>query len=144
MLTRQEAERLAASVHALRPDWPLTSLLTFLKKRERRPLLDIGIELTYVALLPDTKTPARIDEAGPWKSATSTAAPTPLPRYAADDDCAICNNPRDGHHDDHEWRPRLPPEEWARPTQEQREFMRKERERLEHERTAAPEPEVAE
>ena len=99
MLTRQEAERLAAAIHALRPEWPVASLLTFLGKHKDRPLLEITVELAWVAQLPESRTPARITEDGPWKRAIhgrehNTSAHI---RRPADDDCSTCSRPRDTH-----------------------------------------------
>lgn len=139
MLTRHEAERLAQSIHALRPEWPVSSLLTFLKKRETRPLLDLTLELAHVAQLPDTKTPARIDEQGPWKQTRGTTTTAPPIRYATDTDCGICHGPQDGPHLDHDYRPPLPQSEWARPTPEQRELMRLAAEKAHQEKTAGAE-----
>ena len=99
MLTRNEAERLAGAIHSLRPEWPAASLLTFLGKHKDRPLLEITVELAWVAQLPETRTPARIAEDGPWKRAIggrefNTSAHI---RRPSDDDCATCGRPRDTH-----------------------------------------------
>ena len=105
MLTRQEGERLAQAVHALRPEWPVGSLLTFIGKRHARPLLDLTIELVWVAQLPETKSPARIDQDGPWKKATAAGSSVVKARTITDDDCAVCYLPRRAPHDGHEWEP---------------------------------------
>lgn len=110
MLTRNEIERLALAIHGLRPGWPVESLKTFIQRRETRPLLDLTIELAWVAQLADTKTPARIDEDGPWKRAVRTADPTPtVQRIDPIGGCHECMRPHDDHHGaDHEWvRPTL-------------------------------------
>lgn len=107
MLTRQEGERLAQAINALRPDWPVRSLLTFIERRCTRPLLDLSLELMYVALDPDTKSPARIDGDGPWKRLQHTAKPGQAYRAPSSDDCAICHRPAGLHSplasDPHEW-----------------------------------------
>ena len=118
MLTRNEAERLAAAIHSLRPEWPAASLLTFLGKNKDRPLLEITVELAWVAQLPETRTPARIAEDGPWKRAIggrehNTSAHI---RRPADDDCATCGRPERRHDyhgaiDDHDF---LHPNDHAR------------------------------
>jgi hypothetical protein len=99
MLTRNEAERLAAAIHCLRPEWPTSSLLTFLSKRKDRALLDITVQLAWVAQLPESKTPARVDEDGPWKSAVRGAEPinttSLLQTINWESDCATCLKPRD-------------------------------------------------
>lgn len=72
-MTRIELARLAAAINVLRPDWPTPSLQTFLGQHLHRPLLDVAVALTWVATDPDTKTPARLNEAGPWWQASRTA-----------------------------------------------------------------------
>lgn len=72
MSTINELERIAAMAHALRPDWPLASLLTHLKANHgTRTYRDLAIAMAWIATDPDTKTPARILEAGPWWEATT-------------------------------------------------------------------------
>lgn len=100
MLTRTEAERLAASIHAIRDDWPISSIMTFLQRRKDRPLLPLALQLTYVAWDPDTTTPARIDSPGPWKRLgidQRTEAEAPVYRPLAHDDCHDCGRPKDHH-----------------------------------------------
>lgn len=66
-----ELERIAAAAHALRPDWPLPSLLTHLKANHgTRPYRDLAVAMAWIATDPDTKTPARLKENGPWWEAT--------------------------------------------------------------------------
>lgn len=108
MLTRQEAERIAQAVNALRPDWPIPSLLNLIWKHKDRPLLDVAVELTWVALLPDTKTPGRIDADGPWKHATKAAPRENVVSYRAASplDCATCGRPKGQCIDDeHDYEP---------------------------------------
>lgn len=68
-----EISRLAHAVNELRPDWPISSLTTWLTRNlASRPYRDAAIALVYVAL--DLKAdgtwatdrPARVLEAGPW------------------------------------------------------------------------------
>jgi hypothetical protein len=67
-LTPTAVERIAQAIHALRPQWPITSLETFLRdpKLANRPTRDVAIALTWIAVDPDTRTPARVHEDGPW------------------------------------------------------------------------------
>lgn len=113
MLTRNEIERLASAIHGLRPDWPTPSLVTFIAKRDTRPLLDLTIELAWVAQLPDTKSPARIDEDGPWKNAVRSGPVNMidhLPTIDWSTACHECLQPRDAHHAvDHSWQRPQPP-----------------------------------
>jgi hypothetical protein len=78
MIDRTSAERLAAMGHALRPDWPVSSLMTFLAKPEirDRAYRDIAVALAWVACDSQTQTPARLLEAGPWWRATQAQAGT--------------------------------------------------------------------
>lgn len=71
MLQRTEIERLAAAGNALRPDWPIRSLVTTLRRHEHRAYLDVAVALTWIATDPATQTPGRLDELGPWWAATT-------------------------------------------------------------------------
>ena len=73
MTTDNELQRLAAMANALRPEWPIRSLLTLLTKHAARPYRDLAVALAWVATDARTKTPARLAEAGPWWTATSMA-----------------------------------------------------------------------
>lgn len=80
MPTTTELERLAAAAHALRPDWPLQSLLTRLTRHHAHTAYrDLAVALAWVATDPDTKTPARLTEDGPWWHATTTPDVTRTP-----------------------------------------------------------------
>jgi hypothetical protein len=72
-MTKTELARLAAAVNVLRPEWPTSSLTTYLALHGHRPLRDVAVALVWVATDPDTKTPKRMDEAGPWWSASRTS-----------------------------------------------------------------------
>jgi hypothetical protein len=99
VLSRNEIERLASAIHGLRPDWPVASLVEFISRRDTRPLLDLTVELCWVAQLPDTKTPGRIDEDGPWKSAVRSARPASMTSLLEPVDfgtaCTVCLKPRE-------------------------------------------------
>jgi hypothetical protein len=62
-----EVQRLARSINLIRPDWPVGSLETFIRRREHMTPVDLHLQLVYVAHDPKTTTPARIDQLGPWK-----------------------------------------------------------------------------
>jgi hypothetical protein len=67
MPTDNELERLAHAANALRPDWPVRSVLTALARDHTdRAYRDLAVALVAVATDPRTKTPARLAEAGPW------------------------------------------------------------------------------
>lgn len=69
-MDKHEIDRLAAAVHALRPDWPLRSVVTFIAREiGTYAYQDAAVMLTWVATDPDTKTPRRVTENGPWRHA---------------------------------------------------------------------------
>lgn len=73
-MTKTELARLAAAINVLRPDWPIPSLQTFLTNgHHHRPLRDVAVALTWIATDPDTQSPGRLNEPGPWWSASRTA-----------------------------------------------------------------------
>jgi len=77
MISRDETERLAAMANALRPDWPLKSLTTFIvNELTRRTYREVAIALAWVATDPATDTPKRMLEAGPWWNASRAQAAT--------------------------------------------------------------------
>src|SRR5688572_5717699 len=124
MVSQAEAQRIAASVNILRPDWRVGLIMAVLgdEKCIRRPFRDLALAMTAVAVDPPSQKPGRIHEPGPWWNFGTS--PVAVPRYTADDDCGICSGPANSTHDGHAYQPRLPPGEWARPTPEQRELMR--------------------
>ena len=71
MPTDNQIERLAAMTNAIRPEWPIRSLVTLLTKHAARPYRDLAVALAWIATDAQTKTPARLAEAGPWWTATS-------------------------------------------------------------------------
>lgn len=67
MLSQVEAHRLAAAINQLRPDWPLASLSTWIRSRlSERAYRDAAVALTWIACDPQTTSPGRVLEAGPW------------------------------------------------------------------------------
>ncbi len=77
MLTNDETHRLAAALNALRPDWPVKSLVTFIDANLRpRTYRETAVALTWVASDPQTETPKRVLENGPWWNATRAQAGT--------------------------------------------------------------------
>lgn len=66
MPSQIELERLAAAINQLRPDWPRTSLLTYLSEHANRAYADLAIAAVAIAVDPASRTPRRMDEAGPW------------------------------------------------------------------------------
>lgn len=72
MPTPNEIERLAAMANQLRADWPIKSLRTYLAANlGARTYQDLAIALAYICTDPQTQTPARLLENGPWWAATA-------------------------------------------------------------------------
>lgn len=75
-MIRAEVERLARSSNALRPDWRYDSLVTFIETHlGDRPYRDAAVAMTWIATDPETRTPARVLEAGPWWRAVMVDVP---------------------------------------------------------------------
>lgn len=67
MIDDHDIETIAAAFNQLRPDWPVSSLRTFIAKNlATRAKRDVVVALAWVACEPNTATPARVLEAGPW------------------------------------------------------------------------------
>jgi hypothetical protein len=67
MLSQTETHRLTAAINALRPDWPLASLSSWIRNNlADRAYRDAAVALAWVATDPETTTPGRVLEAGPW------------------------------------------------------------------------------
>jgi hypothetical protein len=78
-MNSNDVERLAAAVNALRPDWPVRSLITFITRDlGHRAVRDAAVALAWIACDPDTQTPKRVLEQGPWWTATAAAADRPV------------------------------------------------------------------
>lgn len=95
-----EAGRLAHAINDLRPDWPISSVRTFIERELiNRAYRDAAVALTWVAVdrRPDgthaSETPKRVLEAGPWWRAAAvgeqgvTVARNPSPGEA----CPNCS-----------------------------------------------------
>jgi hypothetical protein len=103
-MNHNEAMRIAAATNQLRPDWPVASLVTLLARPElaNRPRRDVAVALTWVACDAESKTPARVLEAGPWwKAANGGEDVRPQHRpYDPRSTCHVCSlGPHDP--DDH-------------------------------------------
>jgi hypothetical protein len=98
-MTENEINRAAHALNELRPDWPISSLTTWLRRNmSARPYRDAMIALVWVALdaKPDgtyvSDRPARVLEPGPWWRAAaigdaSLGHPHPPTR---DEQCRRC------------------------------------------------------
>ena len=78
-MNRAEAEQIATAVSIIRPDWLRTSLVTTLGRLPEhyriRPARDVHLALLWLAYDPDTKTPGRLGQEGPWWGVGSLAGP---------------------------------------------------------------------
>lgn len=80
--------RIAAATNAHRPDWPQSSLVTFLTKNlADRAYQDVAVAMAWIATDPETRTPARVLEPGPWWPAHTEAGTTPTPTKLGDMRC---------------------------------------------------------
>lgn len=77
-ISKTQAERLGAMANAIRPDWPIRSLVTMIgKHHQARPYRDLAVALAWIATDPTTKTPGRLAEPGPWWSAAAADTTNP-------------------------------------------------------------------
>jgi hypothetical protein len=105
MLDETQVHRLAGMAHALRPDWPVKSLVTFIDANlTARAHRDVAVALAYVACDPKSATPKRILEAGPWWRATAVEGNTTRPPKR-EEACAICGREQIQHglHAEHDF-----------------------------------------
>lgn len=68
MLTKEEAQRIAAAVNILRPDWSTNGLMSVLvdDRCRKRPVKDLTLAFVALALDSTTRKPTRIYEHGHW------------------------------------------------------------------------------
>jgi hypothetical protein len=113
MASPTEIARLAAMANMLRPDWPAPSIQTWLAATHTtRPYRDLAVALAWVAADPASRTPKRMDEAGPWWAATAGddhTTPTP-PRL-----CQTCRRVHDPDRPDEHPRPTATWDDAGRP-----------------------------
>lgn len=90
-MNEHEAQRIAASVHELRPDWPVSSLLSLIRKSLlQRPRRDVMVAFAWVACEPGTSTPGRVLEAGPWWRAAGVEGATTFGPPRSNEACLTC------------------------------------------------------
>lgn len=95
MADEKQIARLAAAMNALRPEWPVRSLTTYLTASHTgRAYADLVVAAAWICADERTVTPARLGEHGPWWIAAglSTAKGTPTVGPGAEPRCE-----RDGH-----------------------------------------------
>lgn len=94
-MTPTEIARLAAIVWNVRPEWQQTSLHTLISRNlAAKPYHLAVVAFIACAVDPDTKTPARVLENGPWWRAAAIAfgyePATPIPLHRDDLHCKRC------------------------------------------------------
>jgi hypothetical protein len=107
-MNEHEIERIAAAFHALRPDWPASSLRTMLTKRaQHMPRRDVCVMLAWIACDNASSTPARMFETGPWKRAAAVEGRQSPRMTPVRDRCDVCGQ---GEHmpTDHNYQPTDP------------------------------------
>jgi len=100
-MNKTEMACLSAALNQLRPDWQLASIKRVIWDSFRdRAYRDAALVLVWVAVDPETRTPARAAQPGPWWQATRPAgdpgAPQPDPIHSAEI-CRVCRKNRAGH-----------------------------------------------
>lgn len=89
-----EAERIAAAINLLRPDWPLKQLQTLLadERITHRPRRDALVALAWVACETNSASPYRVLESGPWWRAVAVDEPTGnvAPKVDRHTACTVC------------------------------------------------------
>jgi hypothetical protein len=126
-MNKTEAERIAAAVNIVRPEWSVPLLMKVLgdERMIRRPYADALTALIVCASDPSTERPGRVHEKGAWWSAVTAVAPAPSTlKYVDMRDCSICGlmnvqHPI-AHNDDHEFEPLHAKGAGEKPTPEQR------------------------
>lgn len=100
-MTENEIRRLAHAVNDLRPDWPISSLTTFISNQlGKRAYRDAAVAMVWVAVdakpdgQPASETPKRVLEAGPWwTAAVVDRADTRSIAPKRDEQCLDCGKP---------------------------------------------------
>jgi hypothetical protein len=89
MIDRDQAQRLASMANILRPDWPAKSVLTIIQVHlMHRTYRELACAFAFIATDPQTATPKRIVEPGPWWVQPLTGATQP--QLPADHACPTC------------------------------------------------------
>ena len=95
-MNEHEIERISAAMNQARPDWPTKQLRTLLAHPQLadRPRRDVFVALAWVASEPNSATPYRVLEAGPWWKACGVDGTTSGGRREWPDDahrCSVCS-----------------------------------------------------
>jgi len=97
-LSEEAIGRLAFAAHTIRPDWPTTSVVSWLLDNPLpgRTEQDVTVALLWLAADPRTKTPARLAYDGPWWRAVARGhAAEPRARVDRSRLCSTCSLPEE-------------------------------------------------
>ena len=87
-MDKHDARRIAETANALRPDWPIGSLMTLLAEHRNKDALDVHLAAVWIAYDDTIESPAILRAEGPWwklRRSTTLGAPT-LPAFRPPDD----------------------------------------------------------
>lgn len=147
MLSKEEAQKIAAVANVLRPDWSIAQVMGVLGKediRVRRTYRDTAIAMAALACDATTRQPTRLLESGPWWEVTAPAKPTVSYPEVIPGNCILCGIRRGDHRGtDHEYENPLDRGPGVGPTDEQRAALEAARIEAEKKLAAAREAEPA-
>jgi hypothetical protein len=97
LITDNELSRLADMVQALRPEWPARTTRSFLARSMRnRTYADLMLALAAVCADPESTSPARVEQPGPWwQAAKANAGRSSVPEVGPGRGVTACD--RVGH-----------------------------------------------
>lgn len=125
-MNKQEAERIAAVVNLVRPDWSTSLLMTVLgdDRMKHRTYADAIVAMVAMAADTTSKRPGRIHENGRWWMTVTAMAPPTSYHEVTDSDCLTCGHAKFAHPlsptDPHQWEPQHARTKGVGPTPEQR------------------------
>lgn len=97
-MNEHEIGRIAAAMNQARPDWPLKQLKTLLADARMvdRPRRDVFVALAWIASEPNSASPYRVLESGPWwRAAGVEGATTRREVLTPAERCGTCSESRD-------------------------------------------------
>ena len=72
-MDQHDARRIAETGNALRPDWPVRSLMTLLAEHRHKDPLDVHLAVVWIAYDSSIQSPAILRSDGPWWRLTRDA-----------------------------------------------------------------------
>ena len=86
-MDQHDARRIAETANALRPDWPIRSLMTILAEHRNKDALDVHLAVVWIAYDSSIESPAILRAEGPWwRLVRQAKAGTPmLPTWHAEE-----------------------------------------------------------